>query len=155
MAVQILNHAQSFGSGSQLWVMSDDLSAPLNRKIDWYLNFQVTRARQHKSKGLSPQLKTVLNENSLTLSDYEIDTNSPTLILAGRQLPAQFLLVVPLVEGQSDSKKWSKTIHERWLAMNKPAARVFLPSSISAAQFKQGWSDTELEQLTLVPGSNV
>jgi hypothetical protein len=146
MSLQKLNMAQSFGAGSDLWVISDDPATPLFRRMDWYLNFQITRALQHKSQTLSPQLQTVLNENSIPTPTSSATHESPTLIQVGRQLPTQFLMIVPA----RNSSDWAATVQQRWVSLHNPSMRLFLPPSISIAQFQKDWGPSEPRGLSIV-----
>jgi hypothetical protein len=146
MALQQLNHAQAFSPGSDLWVLHDDAANPVLSKLDWYLNFQITRARNHQPKDLAPNLRAVLTENAIPSNENKADKNQPLLIRAGAQLPTHFVMIVPA----KDLKKWSETVHEKWLHMQKPKLRIFLPLKMSLEQFGQNWTKDELSELSVV-----
>lgn len=150
MTAQALNSAQAFSAGQTLWVTTNDLTSPLNQKMDWYLNFQLTQARRHKSKEVSPQIKTILTDNPLPQFANSTEDDSSLLILSNGQLPCEFLLVVSQMGKQQDPKKWAQTVLDHWQKFKKPSLRVFLPKSMTAAAFTSAVGASNASEMTVV-----
>ncbi len=150
MATTTLSTAQAFSPGSDLWIIANDSPPEILKKIDWYLNFQLTRARRHKATSLAPQMKSILTENPIPNIEFNRPENSSLLILANGQLPCQFVLVHGDENGSS-GKKWSQSIYDAWVKLKKPTVRVFLPKAVTSSQFLQGWgSGDDRNDLTFV-----
>lgn len=155
MKWQILYRSQAFGPGSQLWFIAGSNRSKENTKhptitskIDWYLNFQLTRARKHKPYTFSNTLKSIINENNLPTFTIEHSDPNPLMIIAKEQFPTTAVIEVPLSE---NTKKWPKSIHEIWQKLEEPSLRVFLPQEISAEEFKTVWPKSSPVEMTIVP----
>ncbi len=147
MAIATLNRAQAFGPGSDLWVIPDKSNFTFFSKLDWYLNFQLTRAHLHRPQILAPQLKNISNENSLPSFDIELKSSAPLMISAEMGLPTKIVVEMPL---NSEPTTWIIDAHQTWLKLDRPTLRVFLPGTIDMAEFKAKWPGKNTEDITVV-----
>ena len=67
MATQTLYKSGAFGPGSKLWITPELEQSNWTRLIDWYLNFQISKAKFHNSQEASPQLKKIAYDNDVEL----------------------------------------------------------------------------------------
>ncbi len=162
MGLQILNRAQAFGPGSQLWFissmsMSDGEAAqptpsPLISKINWYLNFQLTRAYHHKGLPLSSELKAIISEHGLPDFHKPVDSPHPLMLVAHEQFQTQAIIDVPI---NKKKMEWPTQIHQIWSNLGKPSLRIFLPSDFPADEFSTKftakWAQSDDVEMTLVP----
>lgn len=148
MAIQILYRAQAFGPGSDIWILPENEKSPLLKKMDWYLNFQLTRARWHKREEPPPQLKNILNENNLPNFSQEIPAKAPLMIVAENHLPVKAVIEVP---GAAKARSWVEQIHKLWDKFEHPQLRVFLPANITVDEFKEAWPGPTNKDILLVP----
>lgn len=155
MKWQILYRSQAFGPGSQLWFIAgansseiEKTKSSLTNKIDWYLNFQLTKAHKHKPQHFSNSLKSIVSENNLPSFTTTGSAPQPLMIVASEQLPTSAVIEVPIPE---HAASWPKSVHEIWKKFGQPSLRVFLPPKISAEEFKTLWPDSSTAEMTIVP----
>lgn len=158
MKWQILYRSQAFGPGSHLWFIAGPSTSSntkkqskypaLTNKIDWYLNFQLTRSRQHKPHVFSNTLKNIINENNLPTFTKEISEPKPLMIIAKEQFPTSAVIEMPVPKNM---QSWPQNIHDIWQRFEQPSLRVFLPEEISAEEFKALWPKSNKVEMTLVP----
>ena len=158
MALNEISQASSLNPGADLWVVPERQNSKLARKIDWYLNFQITRSAQHETKILPPQVSEILKKSGLEDLDW-VEQNASTkkeslLILSAAAFPNRWVMVV---RESKNFEKWIENIYERWLKMSSPSLRVFLPIGVSGTQFENAWrkarnsSKGELQKIGFVP----
>jgi hypothetical protein len=145
MAVQTLYRAQAFGPGAEMWVVPANETSPILKKMDWYLNFQLSKAHHHQTEQLAPQLRSILNENQLQDFAPAAADKPPLMIAAESFFPTQTIVETPI------TKNWIENIQKIWTGMNRPTLRIFLPTQISAEEFKSKWSGPATEDVTVVP----
>jgi|GEM_PF-1442158 len=73
MAINLLSKSKAFSPGSDLWIIPELSYSAWSRKIDWYLNFQLGRAMNHKRSPISTFLHTVLVETEMLCFDNNSD----------------------------------------------------------------------------------
>jgi hypothetical protein len=145
MALQILNRAQAFVPGSDLWVLPAGRPTPLLRKVDWYLNFQIARAHQHAKTEIAPHLKTILNDNSLP--DFGSPSGDlPLLIPSSRHFPTKMVVEVPM----QPAADWVQQVLQIWTQLDRPPLRVFLPEGMTPAEYERHWQGEKGANLLLV-----
>jgi hypothetical protein len=154
MSFQTLYRAKSFGPGADLWVVPEGANAPMAKKVDWYLNFQMARAELHEMRPISPELKKVIVENDLELPEPKSEAGAPLLIAADQHFPTSKIVEMKI---HSSLQGWVEQIQNLWLKLNRPKLRVFLPNDLTPEEFQKLWSGNsktqlrEGEELTLVP----
>lgn len=151
MSIQVLYRSQAFSTGAKLWVIPDELNSSLMKKLDWYLNFQLTRANFHKSQSLHPQIKSIINENEMPSFDFSVSEESPLMISAENSLPTKYILQI---KNKSSQKAWLNEIFNNWRALGQPELRVFLPDDISNEDFQEFWSKEASSGVSVVPISS-
>ena len=148
MAIQILYRTQAFGPGDELWIIPPDRENPLLTRMDWYLNFQLRRSQTHRPEEWTPQIKSILKENQLPDFHFSSAEKKPLMIPASNYFPAKFIVELPLPE---DKSSWMKRVEAVWSGLKRPALRVFLPSHMTADEFKSAWDGPKNEDVTIVP----
>lgn len=149
MAIQKLSQAGAFGSGSELWVLPQIEISQWARKIDWYLNFQISRAKSHTPRKPDPELSEILGENEISFVKYARDEqNRPLLVASHSHLPNQMTLEVPY---KSEAKGWVEIVHRNWDQLKRPNLRVFLPPNLESDEFIKAWPEPQTSvDITLV-----
>lgn len=117
--------------------------------MDWYLNFQISRARAKKREEFSPQMKMVTNENNIPELAPPVNPNAPILLSAKRGLPAKALVDV---HDGTDIESWAAQVFTIWENLGKPTLRVYLPPSFSFESFRNTWSGPKTEEVQVVAG---
>ena len=149
MSLKTLTKAKAFDAGSELWIVPEPEHSPLAGRVDWYLNFQLARARYHKSRDLSPELKSTLIQQEWPEFHYDQEEDAPLMVAAGGYFPTDMVVQVPV---KRTFKSWTKSIHKTWKNLGHPKMRIFLPEGRSVEDFKTEWDESiEPYDLTLVP----
>lgn len=128
MSLKKLVNPGAFGQGAQLWIIPDPETSSWGRKIDWYLNLQIRRARGHQSPVRSPDLVAVLEKNALNLPVYQRSAEFPLLVSSHDHLPSRSVLQIPPVQSASE---WLGLAIQYWQKLKEPTVRLFLPEFIS------------------------
>ncbi|MGE3975785.1 MAG: hypothetical protein AB7F59_14765 [Bdellovibrionales bacterium] len=136
MKAQTLLPSKALESGADLWVIPDRRTSSWSRKIDWYLQFLISKAMIHVSPQVSGQLSKQMQENDMDVFSHTLSHASPLLILSGRQLPNKKTVHLPFL---GDHKTWVGQVYEIWNRFHSPGLRVFLPKGMEAKDFTQHW----------------
>jgi hypothetical protein len=154
MSFQTLYRAKSFGPGADLWVMPEAAHSSMAKKVDWYLNFQISKAELHTPMPISPELKKVIVENDLGLPEHRLSPDAPLMISSDQHFPVSKIVEIKTL---SSLQEWVASIQTLWLKLKRPRLRVFLPNELTPEEFQKLWrgdSKAQLlphEELTLVP----
>lgn len=130
-----LSAEQALSEGATLWVVGDLGSSEWASKINWYLNFQLRRAKFHESRKLPNELVSVLQTWEVEAPEFKVDDTAPLLIETSKLIPAQMTL--QLFNRTFDS--WVEEAHKAWVDLQKPPVRVFLPAGKSFDQLHAKW----------------
>ncbi len=148
MSLKKLANPGAFGQGADLWVVPDPQKSPWTRKIDWYLNLQIRRAKNHQPQKISTQLEEILQANELNLPDFNINGNTPLLVNSHNHLPTRSVLHVPMTKKVED---WVSECHKIWRQLSEPTVRFFLPEEISEDIFENQWPKDQQAGVSFVP----
>jgi hypothetical protein len=147
-----LNHASGFNTGADLWAMADLKSSLWSKKIDWYVNFQLTEASFHQQPNLDSNINFWIKECELGEHRYFSKINQPWLVHSSETLPNRWVLLNSFEQGP---EIWVNNIHQSWNQLGRVSLRVFLPESFSVTDFNRQWSVLEeFCDFGVVPGYN-
>lgn len=150
MGLQTLYTAGAFGPGSDLWIIPDPNLSSWSKLIDWYLNYQISRAKLHQPMRLPERVQLILEENEIPPVDIALSTDTPLMLAAENRLPSQQVVVLPSCE---NGKDWLARAHKVWEQLGKPTLRLFLPNDFDATQFQTQWpGGIDETDITLVSG---
>jgi hypothetical protein len=150
MGFQTLYRAKAFSAGSDLWVMPEPDESDLATKIDWYLNFQIAKAKVHKAQENSAPLSQIIDKHALRLPPAPTTHNLPLMIASEHHFPNRMVVEIKVAQGATT---WVQSIQRLWGQLDRPKLRVFLPRSLTPEQFQKAWA-TELapsDEISLVP----
>ncbi|MEZ0391849.1 MAG: hypothetical protein ACAH59_06520 [Pseudobdellovibrionaceae bacterium] len=138
-----------FGPGSDLWILPERKNSQIAQKLDWYLNFQISKAVHHETKNLAQPILEVLKNCQLESYDWAPTDTEALLILSSQNLPNRWVMVI---RGSERLETWAETAAEKWRKLKSPSVRVFLPQEISIAEFEKLWkkSGGDPNSLTIV-----
>lgn len=149
MSAEVLNSEKAFSSGHNLWIVPDREHSNWAQKIDWYLQFQISKASIHKPYEPSEFLKNTLSQYDLISDDMNMPDRKSLLIFTSHALPNHQL--VSIIFSKSNFKAWVQSIYEVWTNLKSPSLRVFLPKGVSEKEFTQNWPHKDsLSQISLV-----
>ncbi len=145
-----INRAHAFSPGSDLWILpASAAQSPIARRIDWYLNFQLSRARMRKPHEIPVSVKKILTENKMDelLQDPERNEDArPLAVMAIDRLPANMVVELPYAK----SGEWILNAKAVWEGFSKPRVRVFLPSDLEPALLAKHWPASLSDEFSIV-----
>ena len=147
MSLKVLYKAGALGAGADIWVLPDFDQTAWTRAIDWYLNFQLSKAKMFHPKSLSKNLKKLMGDTPL--KDYHAQEPAPLLVASSEFLPNHAVVKLPF----KDEQKWVAKAYEIWQQFQKPSLRLFLPRTLTERDFEPQWPEpVEIEIIAVVPG---
>lgn len=151
-APQVLYRTGALGPGSQLWVLAGGEATEWAKKLDWYLNFQISKAQRHQPQQLDPEFEKRINEYEIPLPQFSMPADQLMIACEGR-LPTKMLVIVTF---HGELQDWLESVHSLWLKLLKPNLRLFLPIDFPLNEFNYFWPDrSAVAELTLVPSQKL
>ncbi len=139
MPQSILSLNQCFQPGDDLWIIPDYENSKLTQKIDWYLNFQISKSKMHHRPIISNFLEKTLEQCELPKFNF---TEKNILMIAPQNLlPSQWVVVVSF----QNLLQWKSEIDRVWNDLGTPKTRVFLPKQIMVNDIDQTWTKVQPE----------
>ncbi len=145
MNIQILPRTQSWTSGCDLWVTASPEASSWSRKMDWYLNFRITKGAQALIPERSQRLEELLLKVKWKLPKAKNWNTSPLLVAAGPWLPCKWVLVLEDLNPEKIADGL-KNLTKIWNDFNQPKMRLFLPSQLNQDALQKSWGSTDLPQ---------
>ncbi len=147
MDVQILSHAGALAPGSPLWILPTE--TPHSRwvpTVDWYLNFQWSRAQHRTPKSLAPELHQMAQENGFTVF-YTPPSGGHLMVLSQRLLPNEQTVFVDA----GNYSDWLADAYKVWEGLARPPVRLFLPKGAPMSMVQSVFAEaTDNKALTVV-----
>lgn len=142
----ILSKHQALLEGSKLWVIPENKFSPWNARINWLINFQLSKTKLHSAPQLSSWIKNCIQETGIDIP--KINSNETILIPIKQQLPADWLCQIPI---NNRLQNWVENIYKVWNQLQKPKMRVFLPLGADHEDWQKYWIQLEPnEEITVV-----
>lgn len=146
--IGVLSQASALNQGAQLWVVPGSENSRWTMKIDWYLNFQISKASRHQAPPSPLYLQKVAAETGLEKTSFVTASQSPLLIPCHDLLPCRWTAMVPLHKNYTE---WVLQIEKLWESLERPSFRVFLPAGQNAGGFNELWqNENKFEDFTVV-----
>jgi hypothetical protein len=142
MSEKQLNGNLVYSPGADLWVIPDKSSSAWSQNLDWYLNFQISKAHSFKRSEISDTLQDIIKEEEVEEVEIPPQEGKPLLIASPKHLPN--VMTVVLSYDNRDPKAWLANIQKTWLELGKPSLRVFLPKDFTTEKFLE-FSRNELD----------
>lgn len=137
----------ALSEGSTLWVVGDLNSSAWAKKINWYLNFQLRRAKFHKTREMPQELRTVLQTWDVEAPELKLDSSAPLLVESSKLLPNQ--ITVQLFNNRTFDS-WVDEAIQVWNDLQRPSVRVFLPFEKTVSELTSRWKLPEAVSGTYV-----
>lgn len=145
MKIQIVPLTQSWTAGCDLWVTSSPDKSSWSRKMDWYLNFRITKGFQSKMPERPAALETLLGKVKWALPESRNWNTEPLLIAANQNLPCKWVLVLEDLNPEKISEGL-KSLTKIWRDFNQPKMRLFLSSHLNQDALRKSWGSLDLPQ---------
>lgn len=138
MSANTLSSANSYNPGADLWIVTDHRFSRWTEKIDWHLNFQISKSLRHISSKTSPFLNFVLKNTELPNFDFLPESKSQLLIASNRLLPNRWVLVLGFDESLDI---WMNDLTKVWKKLGDPSLRIFVPSPFNVSKVAEFWNN--------------
>ena len=148
MGIQMLTKASAYMSGADYWIVPPIEYSHWTQTLNWYLNFQISKQRAHKSADYSEDLKKIIEDNELPFKSFHAPEDQPLMIASQKRLPTSFVIEVPF---HNDKQQWFESIYQISKKTTSKRFRVFLPQSITESDVLEFWSPKDVEA-TFVSG---
>ena len=120
--------------GSDLWLIGDLANSAWSRKIDWYLNFQLSRAAHHTRQEISPELASTAESWEFDPPVIESHAAAPLLVASSKFLPNQMTVQIA-----GEGEAWVKAAIATVSSLQPRSIRIFLPAGLSLGEFSKFW----------------
>ena len=154
MGLKVLYKSGALGAGADIWVLPSFNKTTWARNIDWYLNFQLSKAQICQPKPIDAELKNLIKDGPLedmpSWPPHPLaHSEAPLLVASSQLLPNRAVIQLPLENG----KKWTTRVYKIWKQLDKPSLRLFLPRTLSERDFEFYWPEpVQIESIAVVPG---
>jgi hypothetical protein len=141
----------ALGPGAMLWVLPSGDESDWKIQIDWYLNFQISKAQKYKFSEPDPEFSKFLDNYEIIVKRSKTGEN--IFIACENLLPCQMLTLIPIENNSLEL--WIQKVCETWIQLQRPSFRIFLPNNFPVIRFYEMWPEKSLNiDLTLVPSKS-
>lgn len=133
MNIQILSPVNAFNPGSDLWCLPHFEHSRWVKKVDWYLNFQLTKSLLHEKKVHAPQLTKLIEDTGSPIFKSPLPEKKSLMISSDKLLPNRWTIMVPYEQNIS---LWVSEIQKIYTQMKSPTLRIFLPHNEEERNFE-------------------
>lgn len=127
-----LQNANALSAGSDLWLLPDLANSAWAQKIDWHVNFQLSKARRHMFPRHSPEMISLIQTVQTEMYNFEISPSAPLLVSTQNLLPNRYLMMLPF---HGPLLKWQEKAAKIWQDLDRPSLRIFFPDSVTQNVF--------------------
>lgn len=147
MSLSVLSQASALNPGAELWILPALEQSQWTARIDWYLNFQISKALRHQKAQTPDFIQEVQEATELPPVDLSyVDSN--LMIASSHHLPNKWVVVLPW---NDNLESWSEEVAKVWNSLQKPSLRIFFPPKQSTGQFQMAWKNqSDFEDFTVV-----
>ena len=145
MTFRSLSHHTALTPGADLWILPNKTHSFWTKRLDWYLNFQISKPHPHPQ--ISSQQRRQLQEWELPLVTTSLKVDL-LMIASDNLLPNKQTVILPFIQ-----KKWATWIqqaHHISINLKSPTLRLFLPDHYSFLDIKEKWPKTIETELSVV-----
>jgi len=124
MTTSSLSSVQALQPGAEIWVIPPPAESAWAARIDWYLNFQISRGLASKPSSRSSVIEKLLSNIKWTLPlDFKVDHASLLIAPMGR-VPANWILI---------PEAWNNEEHllRQLKDLKSAKIRIFPPAGVS------------------------
>lgn len=140
MPVSTLSASNALNPGADLWILPGVKECRYIQKIDWYLNFQITKSHLHQTHAIPSQVKSLLMECQIPEIYFSRDVQNIRMLESSSLFPNRWVVQI---DSFSSVQTWCQQISEIWTQLRKPTLRVFLPTGLSAGDFQSHWKELQ------------
>jgi hypothetical protein len=123
-------------SNHDLWVIPPSAHSQWFARIDWYLNWQMTKGLAFQRQKPPLELLRVLEDTGLTFRPEHAPEGSPLLVAANGMVGSERCVVV---DYQGQLAAWMKTVHGLCGDLHCKRVRIFLPRGATVNEAETLW----------------
>jgi hypothetical protein len=123
-------------SNHDLWVIPPSAHSRWFARIDWYLNWQMSKGLAQQRQKPPLELMRVLEDSGLAFEPNMDASAGPLLVGSAGRIGCERCLVLDF---KSDVSAWLGLVHKHCSDLLSKRARVFLPHGVSAAAAQAQW----------------
>lgn len=131
--LQLISQSQALKKGAQLWILSGPEYSTWNRRIDWYLCFQMRKSRLKKVEQPSGQTQSLLKKHRFYSFEWRSPQCYPVLIESSKYLPNLWTVELPY------HIRWVNKVYDIWYSLNQPTLRIFAPHLVKEKEIEEKW----------------
>jgi hypothetical protein len=121
---------------SDLWILPPPASSNWFARIDWYLNWQLSKGLTHSSARPSMDLLRIMEAGELSPVEVPMPANPPLMVISMGRIAATKCVVVKLGE---KPEQWFSRLAQVIEQLSARHVNIFLPSGISVGQAEKIW----------------
>ena len=130
----VLSNLSALSPGHQLWILPEASLSRWTQRVNWYLNFQVSKLEQKVPANTPAPLQNLLDEVEWQIPQQRVVDSAPLMVFSPRRVPARWVVVVPEA---GDLDAWTTKIHALWMQLQRPSLRVFMPAGLPSGTAPQ------------------
>lgn len=137
------SHTDPFSNPCDLWVLPPPRASTWFARVDWYLNWQLSKGVAYAGLHLPNEVLRLSEEYELTLPAVApVDPLAPLLVLSQGRLPTSKCMVVeaPSPAGKTFGKPWLEQVHQLSLNLDIHSVHIFLPTKMELAEAREYWN---------------
>ena len=125
---------------SDLWVVPPPPHSAWFARLDWYLNWQMSKGLAHRPAKLSSAIERLAAEYEIVIPSIPIADPASLLIACKGLVPAEKCIVLPF---NGDLTEWLAQISNLTRDLVALSVSIFLPANISLEGAQKIWSTRE------------
>jgi hypothetical protein len=126
----------SLVSDYDLWVLPPSAHSRWFARVDWYLNWQMSKGLAHTRMKPSVELFRVMEDAGIPIQPEPDFPPMPLLVSSAGKVAAGRCVVV---DYKNEMQDWLESIHELCSALKSKHARIFLPKGIGTGDAQKLW----------------
>ncbi len=129
-----------------LWVLPPPTKSAWFAKIDWYLNWQMSKGLSHVSPRASAELLQLTSENGMDFIEPPMDKTAPLMVISNGRIPAQKCVVIDFTKSL---KAWLTSVHRLSELLQVENLRVFLPPGSTPTEAQEIWRSCSTKNINI------
>lgn len=119
-----------------LWVLPPPRVSLWFARVDWYLNWQLSKGLAYAGLHLPIETHHLAEEYEVPLATAAVE-NPPLLVLSHGRIPADKCVVVDMT---GKNKSWLEQVHQVAEGLQVKNLHIFLPAKLDKEEAKEVWS---------------
>jgi hypothetical protein len=122
---------------ADVWVLPSATHSQWFSRIDWYLNWQLSKGLAHEPTRLSLDLLRIMDENGIAIQSPVQGGPMPLMVISQGRIPAAKCVVL---ESPVEIAPWLQAVHALLSGLGPTKAQIFLPSGSDPLAARALWN---------------